>query len=138
MRAAAAKAGMRSAVVLLSPGCGGNPDGRAPEASEPIRRASFRSLAARDFLASCPGGATRAETERQAARFEELKAFARRKGAGHSVWLGENDWAAVAQRSDREPCEAGEPAYGEALAAFGGSLDELAARIAEHPAESRP
>ena len=138
MRAGAVTAGVFSAAALLSPGCGENADDRSPEASEPIRRASFRSLAARDFLASCPGGAARPETARQVARFEELKAFARRKDAGHSVWLGENDWAAVAQRSVREPCEPGEPAYGEALAAFGGSLDELAARIAEHPAESRP
>lgn len=138
MKVAAARAGMLSAVVLLSPGCGGNPDEQAGAASEPIRRASFRSLAARDFLVSCPGGSARAETARQVARLDELKAFARRKGAGQSIWLGENDWAAVARHSDREPCQAGEEAFGEALAAFAGSLDELAARIAERPAESRP
>ena len=137
MRAAAAKAGMLSAVVLLSPGCGDDSVQRVSESNEPLRRASFRSLAALDFLASCPGGAGRAETTRQVERFEELKAFARRKDAGHSIWLGENDWAAVAQRSQREPCPAGEEAFGEALAAFGGSLDELATRIAEHPAERR-
>lgn len=137
MKVAAARAGMLSAVVLLSPGCGENPDERTPPASEPIRRASFRSMAARDFLSSCPEGATRPETVRQVARFEELKAFARRKGGGRSIWLGENDWAAVAQRSDRESCEAGEQAYGQALAAFSGTLDELAGRIAREP-ETRP
>ena len=129
MRVAGA-AGMLSAAVLLAPGCG--PPARDQERSEPVRRASFRSLAARDFLATCPGAAGRPETARQEERLEELKQLAIRKGAGHAVWLGENDWAAVARYRDREPCQAGAQAYGEALAAFGATLDDLAGRIADH------
>ena len=120
---------MLSAAVLLAPGCGDEPPG---ESGEPVRRASFRSLAARDYLLSCPGAASRAETERQSARLEELKQLAIRKGAGRAIALGENDWAAVARYDEREPCGSGEDAYGEALAAFGGTLDELAGRIADH------
>jgi len=133
MRAAAATAGMLSAAVLLAPGCGGGSPSGPGAADEPLRRASFRSLAARDFLVTCPGGASRPETIRQIGRLGELKQLAARKQAGHAVWLGENDWAAVARYSDREPCEAGEEAYGQALAAFSGTLDALAARIAEYP-----
>ena len=131
MRAAAATAGMLSAAVLLSPGCGEAPPADQQK-EEPVRRASFRSLAARDFLASCPGAAGRAEAARQAARLEELKQLAIGKRAGQAVWLGENDWAAVARYREREPCEPGEEAYGQALAAFSATLDELAGRIAEY------
>lgn len=130
MRSAAA--GALTAAVLLSPGCGEG-DRPAGEAAEPVRRASFRSLAARDFLTSCPGAAGREETARQAERLDALRQLAARKGAGQAIWLGENDWAAVARYSDREPCEAGEEAYRQALAAFGGALDELAGRIADYP-----
>ena len=131
MRNAAATAGMLSAAVLMAPGCGSS---SAPDQAkaEPVRRASFRSLVARDFLISCPGSAGRSETAFQAARLDELKQLAIRKGAGRAIGLGENDWAAVSRYDEREPCLSGEEAYGEALAAFGGTLDELAARIAEY------
>ena len=129
MKSAAATAGMLSAAVLLSPGCGGEPE---KASVEPVRRASFRSLAARDFLLTCPGAARRAETVRQAQRLEELKQLAIRKEAGQAVALGENDWGAVARYSDREPCPPGEEAYGEALAAFSATLDDFARRVAEH------
>lgn len=130
MRAAAATAGMVSAAVLMMPGCGAEPD--AGGSGDPLRRASFRSLAAREFLATCPGAAGRPETMREAARLEELKQLAVRKGAGRAIGLGENDWAAVARYSDREPCQAGGEAYLDALAAFSGTLDDLARRIAEY------
>ena len=121
---------MLSAAMLIAPGCGEAPSGPG---GEPVRRASFRSLAARDFLAGCPGAAARAETLQQADRLEQLKELAVRKGAGQAIWLGGNDWAAVARYQDREPCLPGEQAYGEALAAFSATLDELAARIADYP-----
>ena len=135
MRTAAATAGMLSAAVLLSPGCEQSAAPKQASTDEPVRRASFRTLAARDFLASCPGGATRAETAREVTRLEELKALAARKGAGTAIALGENDWAGVSRYSTRERCQPGEQAYGEALAAFGGTLDVLAGRIAEFPAQ---
>jgi hypothetical protein len=131
MRAAAATAGMVSAAVLLAPGCGGSPSDR-PQDSDPLRQASFRSLAARDFLASCPGAAARSDTLQQVQRLEELKQLAVRKGAARAVALGENDWAAVARYDERERCEPGEEAYGEAMAAFSQTLDTLARRIAEY------
>lgn len=129
MRAAA---GMLSAVMLLAPGCGQSD--RKPSAGneEPVRRAAFRSLVARDFLSSCPGGGSRPEMLGQAARFTELKQLALRKGAGHAIWLGENDFGAFRPHSDREPCEAGEEAYREALASYAGTLDALAGRVAEY------
>ena len=132
MRGRAATAGMLSAAALLSPGCGGEkaPDG---EAAEPVRRATFRSLAARDFLLTCPGAARRAETARQSERLEQLKQLAIRKDAGRAIWLGEADWAGVSRYRDREPCPPGEEAYGEALAAYSGTLDTLAGRIADYP-----
>lgn len=131
MRAAAATAGVVSAAVLLAPSCGGTGK-NAGDADDLLRQASFRSLAARDFLMSCPGSGRRTETIRQTARLEELKQLAARKEAARSVWLGENDWAAVVRYSDREPCRAGEQAFRQALAAFSGTLDVLAARIAEY------
>ncbi len=129
MRAAA---GMLSAAVLLSPGCDSPAPSRQADADEPVRRASFRSLAARDFLISCPSGAGRAETAREAARLAELRGLAVRKGAGRAVVLGENDWAGMSRYADREACEPGEAAFGEALAAYSGTLDELAGRIADY------
>lgn len=128
MRVAGA-AGMLSAAMLLAPGCGQGDDPKAATREEPVRRAAFRSLVARDFLASCPGGA-RSEGMGAAARYEELKRLALRKGAGHAVWLGENDFGAVRPHSDREPCEPGEEAYREALASYAGTLDALAGRVA--------
>ena len=88
--------------------------------------------------ASRAGGPGRPETRRQSERFEELKQFAARKHAGQAVWLGENDWAAVARYSDREPCAPGEESYREALAAYSGALDRLAARIADFPPPAGP
>jgi hypothetical protein len=121
---------MVSAAVLMMPGCGGEQD--ASPSGDPLRRAAFRSLAAREFLSTCPGASGRPETIREVTRLEELKQLAVRKGAGRAIGLGENDWAAIARYSDREPCEAGGEAYLDALAAFGGTLDELARRIAEY------
>lgn len=128
MRAAGAMAGMASAAMLLAPGCGDSKE--AGEGRDPVRRANFRSLVARDVLFSCAGGATRAETVMQVARHEELKQLAHRKGAGRALALGENDWAAVRRYDDRAPCARGEKPYREALAAFSATLDRLAARIA--------
>lgn len=123
---------MLSAAVLLAPGCDapGQPD--AAHEGDPVRRASFRALAARDYLHSCPQGAVRPESERQHDRLAELKQLAAGKGAGRAIWLGENDWAGVARYSDRAPCGPGEPAYRQALAAFSATLDQLAAGIAGH------
>ena len=131
MRTAAATACMLSTAMLLGPGCGerGAPP---PSKDEPVRRASFRSLAAREFLASCPGAAASAELASQAVRHEELKQLAARNGAGRAVALGENEWAGVSRYSERESCAPGEEAYRQALAAFSGALDTLAARIAEY------
>jgi len=131
MIASAARAGMLSAAILLTPGCGEEDKAAAENGFEPVRRATFRAMSARDFMVNCPGGAARGETAAQVRRLEELKQLAIRKEAGRAIWLGENDWAAVARYSDREPCEAGEEAYREALADFMGTLDELAGRIAE-------
>ena len=129
----AVQAGVISAAMLLVPACGDDADGAKTENGyEPVRRATFRSLAARDFLVNCPGGAARAETGYQVRRLEELKQLAIRKNAGRAIWLGENDWAGVARYSDREPCEGGEEAYRQALAAFSGTLDALAERIADY------
>jgi hypothetical protein len=123
-------AGMLSAALLLSPGCGRNDEAKAPGREEPVRRAVFRSLIARDFLASCPAGAARPETLREAGRFEELRRLALQKGAGHAVWLGQNDYAGLSGHADAERCEPGEEAYGAALARYGGTLDAMAASAA--------
>jgi len=125
----ARQAGMLAAIFLV-PSCGSDPRPGPPNPMEPLRRATFRTLAARDFLASCPAGPERHEVELQVRRFEELKQLALRKRAGRAIWLGENDWAGVARYSDREPCAAGEEEFGQALAAFSGSLDSLAGQIA--------
>ena len=118
--------------ILLAPSCSEDKESGSADPMEPLRRATFRTLAARDFLASCPGGPARAETLPQVRRLEELKQLAIRKNAGRAIWLGENDWAGVARYSNREPCEPGEEPYREALAAFSGTLDSLAGRIAEY------
>jgi hypothetical protein len=127
----AATAGMVSAAVLMAPGCGGSP--ATPQSKdEPVRRASYRSIAAREFLASCPGATARPETLYQESRHEELKQLAARNGAGTALALGENEWAGMSRHSRRERCAPGERAYRRALSAFGGALDGLAARIAEY------
>jgi hypothetical protein len=125
------QAGMMAA-ILFAPSCGREPDSAPASPMEPLRRASFRALAARDFIASCPGWTTRPQSLSQIRRFDELKQLAARKQADRPVWLGENDWRGVARYSDREPCQAGEAAYGEALAAFEGALDDLAVKIAAY------
>ncbi len=64
-------------------------------------------------------GAARPETAAAVARYEELKQLGYRKDAGHALWLGENDWAAV-RRARRAARRAG-PARrltAPALAAF--------------------
>ena len=127
----AATAGMVSAAVLLAPGCGQG-ERKAASAGEPVRRAAFRAMIARDFLASCPGGAMHAGTLRQAERHAELKELGAAKRAGHALWLGENDHAGLAAHGTRAPCAAGEAAYRAALADYGATLDALAGRIAEY------
>ena len=111
-------------------GCGRDADNMASNV-DPVRRASFRSLAARDFLFGCAGGPGRAETRRQVERMGELYRFAYAKGAGTSLWLAENDWAGLAGHDDRAACAPGEDSYRAALASFGARLDELAAGIRE-------
>src|SRR5687768_11873296 len=106
------QAGMLAA-ILLAPGCGDEPDTVSADAMEPLRRATFRTLAARDFLASCPGGSTRADSLAQLRGLEELKQLALAKRAGQAIWLGENDWAGVARYSEREGCVVGEEPYRE-------------------------
>jgi hypothetical protein len=116
--------------VLLA--CDGAPPGKSSASrEEPVRRAAFRAMIARDFLASCPGG-PRAEGVRQAGRHAELKQLGLRKRAGHAIWLGENDYGGLGPHSDREPCMAGEEPYREALAQYDGALDVLAGRVAEY------
>lgn len=118
------------ATAAAASGCGGGDKAAAP--ADPVRRASFRSLAARDFLATCPGSATRAETRRELERLAELNRFAFEKGALTSLQLAANDWAGLAPRDQRSPCAPGEAAYRAALADFAGSLDGLAAGIREY------
>jgi len=126
---------MRMAPALTMAGlliaCDGAPAGKAASAQEPVRRAAFRAMIARDFLASCPGG-PRPEALRQAARYAELKQLGLRKGAGQAIWLGENDYGALARHSEREPCLGGEEPYREALARYSGALDTFAGRVAEY------
>lgn len=111
-------------------GCGRDADNQAGNA-DPVRRASFRSLAARDFLFGCAGGPGRAETRRQVERMGELYRFAYAKGAGTSLWLAENDWAGLAAHDARPPCGPGEAAYRAALGDFSARLDALAVGIRE-------
>jgi hypothetical protein len=119
-------------------GCGSE-EARSSSKDEPVRRASFRSLASRDFLASCPGAAVRPETDYLAAHHAELKRLAAYTEAGQAIALGENEWAGLSRYSERERCAAGEEAYRRALAAYRGTLDVLAARIAEYPTDqARP
>lgn len=125
-------AGMASAAMLLAPGCGSGASKSSPSADEPVRRANFRSLAARDFLLTCAGAAMRGETRGAAARHEELKHLGVAAEAGHALALGENDWAGLRRQDRRASCAAGEAPYRAALAAYGRSLDALAARLADH------
>src|SRR5690349_16154530 len=111
------QAGMLAAILFV-PGCGPDLPPKATNPMEPLRRATFRTLAARDFFISCTGSDVRPDTISQTRRFEILKQLAVRKRAGQAVWLGENDWAGVSRYSEREPCEPGEEPYREALAAY--------------------
>lgn len=120
------------AAILFAPGCGEKPEAPSSNPMEPLRRATFRALAARDFLSSCPGGPTRAESLVQFGRHEQLKQLALAKQAGQAIWLGENDWAGVARYSRREACQAGEEEYREALVGLTSALDVLAGRIAAY------
>ena len=128
MRGTAAAASVVSAAILLAPGCGGGAENRSA-ASDPVRRASFRSLAARDFLLRCPGAPQRAETRQQLDRLSELNRFAFEKGAMPSLQLAANDWAGLSRLDRRSPCAPGEAAYRAALGDFAARLDELAAGI---------
>lgn len=125
---------MLSAAMLLGPGCGSSPSRESASRDEPVRRAGFRALAAREYFASCPGAAASRELAFQAARHDELKQLAARNGAGEAVALGENEWAGVSRHNRPEACPEGAEAYRDALARYGGALDTLAARIAEFPA----
>ena len=131
MRNAAAAAGVVSAAILLAPGCGDRTGNKA-DASDPVRRASFRSLAARDFLFSCAGGRARPETRRELERMDELNRFAIEKGAMPSLQGAANDWAGLSRHDTRGPCAPGEPAYRAALADLSARLDQLAASIGEY------
>lgn len=112
-------------------GCGRDADNRAGNA-DPLRRASYRSLAARDFLLGCPGAPARGETRREVERLAELNRFAIEKGATASLQLAANEWAGIAPHDTRARCGPGEPAYRAALADFSRSLDDLATGIREY------
>lgn len=126
-----ARAAAVSAAMLLAPACDGGGEAD-PEGDEAVRRAGYRVHLARDFLASCPAGRGRAETEAQLARLRHLRRLSVGKRAGHALWLGENEWNAVRGRAEPEPCPPGEAAYRAALADFSRSLDALAAEIRDH------
>lgn len=113
-------------------GCGRDADSKAGNA-DPVRRASFRSLAARDFLVGCSGGAGRPETAAAIRRHQELIQLGAAKEAGHVLALGENDWAAIRRHDDRPRCAPGEAAWRAAFADYDRALDALAGRIADYP-----
>lgn len=127
MKAGAAAAGMLSAVMLLAPGCERRAD-KADSREEPVRRAAYKSLLARDLLAGCPAGGVPAG---ESARYGELKRLAAQRDAGHAIALGENDFASVRRFPKGERCGPGEAARDAALAAYARTLDTLAGRIAE-------
>jgi len=131
LRAAAAAAGVVSAAMFFAPGCDRAGDNKS-SASDPVRRASFRSLAARDFLLTCTGGPERLETRRQLERMSELNRFAFEKGAMPSLQLAANDWAGLSPHDTRGRCAPGEPAYQAALTDLSARLDQLAAAIGDY------
>ena len=128
MKGAAATAGMLSAAILLAPGCERRPEPRNSK-EEPVRRAAYLAVLARNLLDTCPAGATPAN---EAARYEELKRLGLGAGAGHALWLGENDAAAVNRVTPAERCGTGAAPRQAALTAYSRSLDSLARRIAEY------
>ena len=127
MKGAAATAGMLSAAILLAPGCERRPEPRNSK-EEPVRRAAYLSILARELLDSCPAGGV---PTGEATRYGELTRLAVQSGAGHAIWLGENDATAISRVSPARTCAAGEPARQAALATYSRSLDVLAGRIAE-------
>jgi hypothetical protein len=127
MNRLAATAGAVSAVMLLAPGCERRPEPKNSR-EEPVRRAAYRSLLARDLLAACPAGGVPAG---ESARYGELKRLAAQGGAAHAIWLGENDFASVRRFPKGERCGAGEAARAAALDSYSRSLDALAGRVAE-------
>jgi hypothetical protein len=129
MRPGAAAAGVMSAAILFAPGCGGGGAENKAAPADPVRRASFRSLAARDFLLGCPGGPERAGTREQLDRLNELNRFAMDKGAMPSLQLAANDWAGLSRHFTSARCAPGEAAYRAALAEFAARLDDYAASI---------
>ena len=128
MKGAAATAGMLSAAILLAPGCERRPEPRNSK-EEPVRRAAYLSVLARELLNSCAAGGVPAS---EAMRYGELTRLAVQSGAGHAVWLGENDAAAINRVTPAARCGAGETPRQAALAVYSRSLDTLAARIAEY------
>ena len=128
MRNAAATAGMLSAAILLAPGCERRPEPRNSK-EEPVRRAAYRAVLARELLDSCPAGGAPAG---EAARYGELTRLAVQTGAGHAMWLGQNDAAAVNRVTPATSCAAGDAPRQAALAAYSQALDALAGRIAEY------
>jgi hypothetical protein len=128
MRSAAATAGMLSAAILLAPGCERRPEPRNSK-EEPVRRAAYLAVLARELLDTCPAGGVPAN---EAARYDELKRLAVQTGADHAVWLGENDAAAVNRVTPVERCGPGPAAQRAALVAYSRSLDSLAGRLAEY------
>ena len=119
---------MLSAAILLAPGCERRPEPRNSK-EEPVRRATYLSVLARELLETCPAGGVPAG---DAARYGELTRLAVQTGAGHAIWLGENDAAAVNRVSPARPCAAGEAPRAAALTAYSRTLDTLAGRIAEY------
>ena len=128
MKSAAATAGMLSAAILLAPGCERRPEPRNSK-EEPVRRAAYLANLARDLLDSCPAGGAPAS---EAARYGELTRLAVQTGAGHAMWLGQNDAVAINRVAPVPHCAAGEAPRQAALAAYSRSLDTLAGRIAEY------
>ena len=124
---------MLSAAMLLGPGCGASSNRDNVSRDEPLRRAGFRAIAARDYFATCPGAAAGPEMTYQSARHDELKQLAARTGAAETLALGENEWFGVSRAAPPERCESGDDAYRAALARYAGALDTLAARIADYP-----
>ena len=119
---------MLSAAILLAPGCERRPEPRNSR-EEPVRRATYRAVLARELLDSCPAGRASAA---EATRYEELKRLAMQTGASHALWLGENDAAAVNRVTPPERCGPGEAARRAAVIAYSQSLNGLAGRLAEY------
>jgi hypothetical protein len=127
-----ARIAVAACFLLFVGACGDGGAGTSTQAGEPLRRASFRVFATRDFLLSCPGSAGRGAVAAQAARYAALTQLAAGKGAAYAIWAGGNDWAGLSSHGPREHCPAGADGYIEALAAYRGALDDLARRIAEY------